>query len=129
MPTRERFAPEDREQDIEGYDVAPADMPPAPAGANAEIGGEAAASRRLAGLPPDIADEPEHRAGEATPHPEPFLGYDGLPVDDILAWIDQEDPGPEILQKIAGYEAGHRERSLILEECQERIQRWEEPTG
>jgi hypothetical protein len=126
LPTRDRFAPEDREDDIEIYDVAPADMPPAPAGAGAEIGGEAAASRRLAGLPPDLAREPEHQPGIVSSQPEPFLGYEGLNVDDLLDWIDQEDPGPDLLQRIIEYEADHRERDLILDECRERIQRWEE---
>lgn len=126
MSTRDRFAPENRESNVEGYDVAPADMPPAPAGASAESGGEAAASRRLAGLPPELARTEDHTAGQATPHPEPFLGYDGLPVDDILSWIDQEDPGPDLLQRILGYEAEHRDRALIREECQVRIQRWQE---
>lgn len=127
MSTRDRFAPEDRESEIEGYDVAPPDMPPAPAGAGAEIGGEAAASRRLAGLPPELARDAEHTPGQATPHPEPFLGYDGLPVDEILAWIDQEDPGPDLLQQILAYETEHRDRTLIREDCQERIQHWLKP--
>jgi hypothetical protein len=127
MPIGDRFAPEDRDSEIEGYDVAPADMPPAPAGAGAEDGGEAAASRRVAGLPPEIASEPEHQPGRATPRVEPFLGYDGLPLDDILTWIDQEDPGPDLLQEIAGYEAENRDRQIILDECEQRIQRWAEP--
>lgn len=126
MSPRERFAPEEREEDVETYNVAPANMPPAPAGANAEIGGEAAASRRVAGLPPDLADEPDHRAGEATPRPEPFLGYDGLAVADSLAWIEEADPDPDLLGRILDYEIRHRARSPIIEECQERLQRWEE---
>jgi hypothetical protein len=127
MASRDRFAPEDREDDIEIYDAAPADMPPSPAGANVEDGGEAAASRRLAGLPPHLAEKAEHHTGQ-TPEtrPEPFLGYDGLPLDDILDWIDQEDPGPDLLQKIAGYEAENRNRAIILDDCQERLQRWED---
>ena len=67
MPEREEFAPEERDPDFEFYDVAPPDMPPSPAGANVEIGGEAAASRRHAGIPDDLADESTHTVGEATP--------------------------------------------------------------
>lgn len=126
MSPRERFAPEEREDDVETYNVAPANMPPAPAGANAEIGGEAAASRRVAGLPPDLADEPDHRAGEATPRPEPFLGYDGLAVAESLAWIVEADPDPDLLDRILDYETSHRARNPIIEECRERLQRWEE---
>jgi hypothetical protein len=127
MSTRDRFAPEDREDDIEIYDAAPADMPPSPAGADVEIGGEAAASRRLAGLPPHLAEKPQHHPGEEPDtQPEPFLGYDGLPLDDILDWIDQEDPGPDLLQKIVGYETLNRNREIILDDCQQRLQRWED---
>lgn len=127
MSTRDRFAPEEREDDIEIYDAAPPDMPPSPAGADVEIGGEAAASRRLAGLPPDLVGKPEHHRG-MTPEtrPEPFLGYDGLPADDILDWIDEADPGPDLLQQIIAYEAENRNRDLILDDCQERLQRWED---
>lgn len=127
MSTRDRFAPEDREGDIEIYDAAPADMPPSPAGADVEIGGEAAASRRVAGLPPETAASAQHHPGQtAETRPEPFLGYDGLPVDDILDWIDQEVPGPDLLHKILGYEAENRNREIILDDCQRRLRRWEE---
>jgi hypothetical protein len=126
MPRRDRFAPEDREKDVELYDAAPPDMPPSPAGADVENGGEAAASRRLAGLPPHLARNPEHRVGEASPEPEPFLGYDGLPTDDVLGWIADADPDPEQLRTILDYERTHGQRALITDECRARLQRWEE---
>lgn len=122
---RERFTPEEEEPGIETYDVAPPDMPPAPAGANAEIGGEAAASRRVAGLPPDLAEEPEHRPG-ATPGPEPFLGYDGLALDDLLEWIEEEEPDPDLLGEIIEYELEHRRRETVIDECRNRLERWGE---
>jgi len=125
MPEHERFAPEEPEPDIETYDVAPPDMPPAPAGANAEIGGEAAASRRVAGLPPDLARDPDHRPG-ATPDPEPFLGYDSLALDDLLDWIDEEEPGPDTLLQILEYEERHRGRQTIIDECKDRLERWQD---
>jgi hypothetical protein len=126
MSTRRRFTPEESEPEIETYNVAPPNMPPAPAGAGAEIGGEAAASRRVAGLPPDLAEEPQHQPGEATPRAEPFLGYDGLALNDSLAWIQEADPGPDLLREIIDYEAEHRDREPIIEECRERLQRWED---
>lgn len=125
MSPRERFAPEEPDPDIETYDVAPADMPPAPAGANAELGGEAAASRRVAGLPPELADEPDRQPG-TTPEPEPFLGYDSLPLDDILDWIDEEEPDPDSLRQIIEYEERHRKRQTVIDECRDRLERWQE---
>lgn len=123
MSARERFAPEEQEPDVETYDVAPPDMPPAPAGANAEIGGEAAASRRLAGLPPELARERDHDP-DTPPSPEPFLGYDSLPLDDLLDWIEEEEPGPEDLHQIIEYEEAHRGRETIIDECRGRLERW-----
>ena len=121
--TPEPDTPEPRRPDPETYNVAPSTMPPSPAGANADIGGEAAASRRMAGLPPELADSPEHRPGRPTPDPEPFLGYDGLPLDDVLAWIRDADPEAPLLRRILGYERGHRHREPIVRECRERLQR------
>lgn len=122
MPRRDRFAPEERQDDIELYDVAPPDMPPSPAGANAAIGGEAAASRRLAGLPPELLDEAEHQPG-TPPVEEPFLGYDSLTVDDVLDWIDEADPDPAQLRAIVEYEEDHERRELIIDECKDRLDR------
>lgn len=127
MADRNEFAPEEREPDIEEYNVAPADMPPSPAGADVEIGGEAAASRRQAGIPDRLQEEPIHRSGEATPGAEPMLGYDGLATEDILDWIRDADPDLEQLRAIHDYEAAHRERAPVLRECQERIDRFEAP--
>lgn len=116
-------APEERETDIEGYNVAPPTMPPSPAGANAEIGGEAASSRRNAGLPPDLARDAEHTPGRATPGREPFLGYDSLGTDDILGWIEDADPEVDELRSIRDYERTHDERDPILDDCDERIRK------
>lgn len=121
--TDQRHVPEERQPDAGIYDVAPITMPPSPAGAEAERWGEAAASRRLAGLPPDVARRPEHRPGEPTPDPEPFLGYDGLDTDGVLAWIRDADPEPELLRAIRAYESTHRRRPAILEECTDRLRR------
>lgn len=123
MPRRNDFRPEDREPDVEIYNVAPPVMPPSPAGANAEIGGEAAASRRVAGLPPELADDPDHRPGVATPDEEPFLGYDGLDLDRVLDWIRDADPDPDQLRAILAYEGRHLGREAIVEECRDRLRR------
>ncbi len=109
------------EADVRLYNAALGDMPPAAGGANAEIGGEAAASRRVAGLPPELERRPEHRVGSATPGAEPFLGYDGLPTDDLLAWIDEADPDPPELRALFDYEREHREREAVLHELKERL--------
>lgn len=122
-----RFAPEDRLPDVELYDVTPKNMPPSPAGGGAETGGEPAASRRLAGLPPELARDPDYRPGEPTPGREPFLGYDGLAMDDILDWIDRADPDPEQLRAIYFYEKEHLHRDPILEECERRLEKLGEP--
>jgi hypothetical protein len=121
----EAHAPEERDPLIELYDVAPEAMPPSPAGGGAETGGEAAASRRLAGLPPELAAKPDHRAGVAA-DAEPFLGYDGLDTAMVLDWIRDADPDAGQLRRIAEYEAAHRHRESILRECEDRIRRLEE---
>jgi len=126
MPEREWFTPEDREPGVEEYDVSPPDMPPSPAGAGAEDGGEAAASRRFAGSPPDPAQDIDLRTELATGTPEPFLGYDGLNTDEIIAWIYAEDPDRGLLERIMDYEARTRDRSPILDLCESKIQRWNE---
>lgn len=124
MPRRDPFAPEESDPDLKSYDVAPINMPPAPAGANAEIGGEAAASRRFAATPADPEANVDERAELTAGEPEPFLGYDGLPTGEILDWIEEEDPGPDLLQQIITYEKQKRRRDVILDECEERIERW-----
>ncbi len=103
------------------YNASLEDMPPAAGGANAELGGEAAASRRVAGLPPERERRPEHRVGSATAGAEPFLGYDGLATDDLLAWIDEADPDPGELRALFDYEREHREREAVLHELKERL--------
>ncbi len=120
---------EDRSVEVRLYNAALDDMPPAAGGANAEVGGEAAASRRVAGLPPELEREPEHRVGEATPGPEPFLGYDGLPTDDLLAWIDEADPDPGELRALFDYEREHREREAVLHELKERLRAYGQRPG
>lgn len=118
------IAPDDaegRERTVELYNVAPPVMPPAAAGANAEVGGEAAASRRVAGLPEELEREPEHTPGVATPDAEPFLGYDGLATDDVVSWIDTADPETEQLRLIFDYERSHRHREAILHDVSERL--------
>lgn len=127
MADRNEFVPEEREPDIEEYNVAPPEMPPSPAGADAEIGGEAAASRRQAGIPRRLEGEPIHRGGEATPGSEPVLGYDGMATGDVLDWIRDADPDLDQLRAIHDYEATTRERAPVLRECQERIARFEHP--
>lgn len=117
------YAPEERRPDVDSYDVSPEDMPPSPAGANADIGGEAAASRRLAGLPDELRERPEHRPGEATPGREPILGYDGMSTNDVLGWIFDADPETDLLERIRDYEATTRRRDPILQECEERLRR------
>ncbi len=126
------IAPDDAEgrtEDVRLYNAALDDMPPAAAGANAEIGGEAAASRRVAGLPPELETSPEHRAGEATAGVEPFLGYDGLPTDDLLEWIDEADPDPGELRALFDYERSHRGREAVLHEVKERLRAFGERPG
>lgn len=115
--------PHDETKDAESYNVAPPTMPPAPAGANAEIGGEAAASRRHAGLPPQLRREPEHRAGEPTPGREPILGYDGMDLDTVLGWIEDVDPEPNRLRALLAYERTHRDREAVVKECRDRLRR------
>ncbi len=112
------------EVDVRLYNAALDNMPPAAGGANAELGGEAASSRRVAGLPPELEREPEHRPGEPPAGPEPFLGYDGLPTDDLLVWIDEADPDPGELRALFDYERGHRDREAILHELKERLRAW-----
>lgn len=121
----EAHAPEERDPEIELYDVSPRAMPPSPAGGGAETGGEAAASRRLAGLPPELAEKPDHRAGEVTPGAEPFLGYDGLDVALVLDWIRDADPDAAQLRRIVEYENAHRHREPIVRECTDRLRRLE----
>lgn len=129
MAERYEFAPEEREPDVEDYDAAPEEMPPSPAGADVEIGGEAASSRRQAGLPRRLADSAEQRPGEPTPDHEPVLGYDGLVTDDVLDWIRDADPEPDQLRAILDYEGTHLEREPVLRELRERLDRFEEPPG
>lgn len=121
MQDREEFAPEERDADFELYDAAPPDMPPSPAGADVEIGGEAASSRRTAGLPADLAARPEFTPGRPTPDPEPFLGYDSLATSDVLDWIAAADPEVDRLRAIYTYERAHRDRDPITLECMRRI--------
>ena len=108
------------------YDAAWAEMPPGTAGSGVEAGGEAAASRRVAGLPLDLEQEPEHRVGEPTPGAEPFLGYDSLTVDDLIGWIEQADPDPEDLRRLYEYEGAHRRREAVLHDVSERLRRFGE---
>lgn len=115
-------APEERRPDIEAYDVSPGDMPPSPAGGDADVGGEAAASRRTAGLPPEI--ERRHAHGRPTPGKEPVLGYDAMHTDDVIGWIDDEDPDPHVLRRILRYEAEHRRRMPVIDECRQRLRRF-----
>ncbi len=129
MAERNEFAPEERDEDYEFYNVAPPDMPPSPAGANVESGGEAAASRRNAGLPEDLADDADRIAGRPTPGAEPILGYDGLETDDVLAWIDEADPEPHQLRRILQYERTHRDRTPIIDECSNRLRELGDPTA
>ena len=114
---------EAEERDIRLYDAAQADMPPSPAGADVEIGGEAAASRRVAGLPRSLESLPENTVGEPTPGAEPFLGYDGLPTDDAIAWIANADPDPGDLRAMYDYERSHGAREAVLHELGERLRR------
>ncbi len=128
---QEQVIPPDGAEDtgttVRLYNVAPEDMPPAAAGANAEIGGEAAASRRVAGLPEEL----ERKLGaDALREPEPFLGYDGLPTDDLLEWIDEADPDPGELRALFRYERHNRGRDAVLQELSERLRRnGERPAG
>ncbi|HEX6940396.1 MAG TPA: hypothetical protein VF158_13360 [Longimicrobiales bacterium] len=121
MTDRNAFAPEERDPDFDLYDAAPPDMPPSPAGADVEAGGEAASSRRNAGLPRHLARDPDRAPGLATPGAEPILGYDGLRTDDLLAWIEEADPGIRQLRAILDYERTHRGRESIIETCAERL--------
>ena len=123
MTERNRFLPEERDDDFELYDVAPPDMPPSPAGANTEIGGESAASRRVAGPPSDQADNPENRVGEPTPGAEPILGYDSLGTDDVIAWVKAADPDEPELRRLLEYETRHRNRDSIVELLSERLRK------
>jgi len=120
---------EGRTEEVRLYNAAPADMPPAAAGAGAELGGEAAASRRVAGLPADLERSPEHAVGEPTQGAEPFLGYDGLPGDDLLDWIDQADPDPGELRAFFDYECSHRGREAVLHELRERLRSFGQRPG
>ncbi len=120
---------EDAEVEVRLYDAALDDMPPAAGGANAEVGGEAAASRRVAGLPPELEREAEHRPGEVTPGAEPILGYDGLATDDLLAWIDEADPDPEELRTLFDYERSHRDREAVTHELKERLRAFGQRPG
>lgn len=124
MPHREPIRrttrlPEDLEPDAATYDAAPPDLPPSPAGGGVETGGEPAASRRHAGQPPDAL----HRSRRTALDAEPFLGYDGLDVDDVLAWISDADPELDTLQTIRRYENAHLRRAPVLRECTRRIER------
>lgn len=105
------------------YDAAWQDMPPSPAGADVENGGEAAASRRVAGLPPSLESLPGNAPGEPTPGKEPFLGYDGMPTDDLIAWIEDADPDPGDLRAFFDYERAHGDREAVLHELGERLRR------
>ncbi len=120
---------EAEERDVRLYNVAPPDMPPSPAGADVEIGGEAAASRRVAGLPPSLEGLPENAVGEPTPGEEPFLGYDGLPTDDVIAWIAEADPDAGDLRAMYDYERSHGAREAVLQELGERLRRAGERPG
>lgn len=118
--------PDPSRPDPETYNVAPGNMPPSPAGGGAETGGEAAASRRFAGLPPKLAGAPDRQPGMVSPDPEPILGFDGMTVDDVLDWIRDADPDPALLRRILGYERGHRRRDPIIRECRDRLRRFDE---
>lgn len=54
---------------------------------------------------------------------EPFLGYDGLPTDDLLGWIEEADPETDQLRAMFDYEEGHRAREAVLHELKERLRR------
>src|SRR5690606_13398806 len=127
MTERDRFAPAERESDFEFYDAAPPSMPPSPAGANTEAGGEAAASRRNAGLPEDFEHRPDRTPGRPPPGPEPFLGFDGLDADASLQWARDTDPGPALLSRIVHYERRNRNRDLVIDECNRRLERLRGP--
>ncbi len=114
---------EAEERDVRLYDASWDDMPPSPAGADVDIGGEAAASRRVAGLPPSVESLPEHVVGEATPGREPFLGYDGLATDDVIAWIESADPDAGDLRVMYEYERSPADREAVLHELGERLRR------
>jgi len=120
---------EGRTEEVRLYNAALDDMPPAAAGANAELGGEAAASRRVAGLPADLERSAEHRVGEPTTGSEPFLGFDGLPTDDLLQWIDEADPDPGELRSLFDYECSHRGRVAVLHELKERLRAFGQRPG
>ncbi|HEX9107666.1 MAG TPA: hypothetical protein VF832_10570 [Longimicrobiales bacterium] len=120
---------EGRTDEVRLYNTAWEDMPPAAAGAEAELGGEAAASRRVAGLPPELEQGAEHRVGEPTAGVEPFLGYDGLATDDLLEWIDEADPDPGELRALYDYEKSHRNREAVTHELKERLRAFGERPG
>ncbi len=117
---------EDRTDEVRLYNASWDDMPPGTAGSGVEAGGEGAASRRVSGLPPDLEQQPEHRVGEPTPAPEPFLGYDGLTADDLIGWIDEADPETEDLRRLYDYERAHKGRAAVLHEVSERLRRFGE---
>ncbi len=117
---------EERTENVRLYNASWPDMPPGTGNSGVEDGGEAAASRRVAGLPPGLEGEPEHTLGEPTPGAEPFLGYDGLPVDDLIGWIDEADPDPEDLRRLYDYERAHKGREAVLHEVSERLRRFGE---
>ncbi len=117
---------EDRTEKVRLYNASWEDMPPGTGNSGVEDQGEAAASRRVAGLPPGLEREPGHTVGEPTPGPEPFLGYDGLPADDVIGWIDEADPDPEDLRRVFDYEQAHRAREAVLHDLSERLRRWGE---
>ncbi|HET9983934.1 MAG TPA: hypothetical protein VFQ38_10120 [Longimicrobiales bacterium] len=114
---------EDREFVVRLYNVAPEEMPPSPAGGGAEAGGEAAASRRPAGLPPELEARPEHQSGVPTPGAEPILGYDGMATDDLVEWIYDADPDPATLRAIYEYERENERREAVLDEVEDRLRR------
>ena len=45
---------------------------------------------------------------------EPVLGYDGMDVDTLLAWLAEADLDQDTLQSMRDYELGHLGREVVL---------------
>ena len=59
----------------------------------------------------------EEDQGEA----EPILGYDGMDVDTLLDWIEQDAPDGATLARMRDYEARHLGRESVLAALDDRL--------
>lgn len=70
----------------------------------------------------ETQDEREKdKAGRSPDRNVPVADYDKLSVDEVVARMDGLSPGE--VRKIRAYEAGHKNRSTLMEQIERRLER------